>query len=483
MNDDPRRSPLRFLISIALLLLIGGSVWWMFGKTSPQIVKPTSDGHWLEPYIRANSTIDVAAAFHATCDISDPDHDNLLIDLLTAVGPKAICPEPNENLLKILGLENLAKNAPFLEIPEDDPKRSSYDFDDQLKLTTKKPWRDQEAPLIAAWLQRNQSILDRFERNTSSRCAIPWIQVPNNPTVPCLCLLYIRTLANAYTSQSFRAIASGDVKTAVTKARFLRNISFLISANRTLIDRMIATDILNQSLDIAQHLICDPSLDLRTIESWKEKGLSEPPSVVDALNYSERLQSLNIAQTLKDEGDFDSSVVCRIVNDTFDRLVWASSANTNSELKARSSAADQEFQTMLKECKKLKGAVGYARLILGGSHYRRTVKNKTLGMMILAMSIPNIIESANTINLCTARIRMTALAICLQLFCKRTGTWPDSISEMLGHECDSLPVDPFCGQPLHYEKNADGWRIWSVGRDANDDNGKPKSDDCVLNLR
>ena len=64
----------------------------------------------------------------------------------------------------------------------------------------------------------------------------------------------------------------------------------------------------------------------------------------------------------------------------------------------------------------------------------------------------------------------TALAVAQ--FRQQTGKLPDSLDELVPNLLDTLPLDPFDGQPLRYAAASDGCRIYSVGVDGIDQGGR-----------
>jgi hypothetical protein len=64
----------------------------------------------------------------------------------------------------------------------------------------------------------------------------------------------------------------------------------------------------------------------------------------------------------------------------------------------------------------------------------------------------------------------TALAVAQ--FWQQTGKLPDSLDELVPNLLDTLPLDPFDGQPLRYAAASNGCRIYSVGVDGIDQGGR-----------
>ena len=53
-----------------------------------------------------------------------------------------------------------------------------------------------------------------------------------------------------------------------------------------------------------------------------------------------------------------------------------------------------------------------------------------------------------------------------------TGSYPADLTDMKLTHLEELPNDPCSGQPFHYEKRDDGYRLYSVGTNGRDDGGR-----------
>ena len=80
---------------------------------------------------------------------------------------------------------------------------------------------------------------------------------------------------------------------------------------------------------------------------------------------------------------------------------------------------------------------------------------------------------ASDLKVCQVRTEREATRTCLALiiFERRKGQLPAALSDLVRDKIlDSVPIDPFCGEPLHYSREKR--KIWSVSDDGVDDNGE-----------
>ena len=77
-----------------------------------------------------------------------------------------------------------------------------------------------------------------------------------------------------------------------------------------------------------------------------------------------------------------------------------------------------------------------------------------------------------------AQAKVNARAGCLQIvfalkdYKTEHGEYPDSLDQLT----KELPLDPFSGKPFLYRKEADGFIVYSVGKNETDDGGDGKND-------
>lgn len=81
---------------------------------------------------------------------------------------------------------------------------------------------------------------------------------------------------------------------------------------------------------------------------------------------------------------------------------------------------------------------------------------------------------AETRTLAWLRAANTGLAV--ESYRQTLGRLPDKLADLAPIYLNSIPTDPFNGQPLGYRKLAKGYVVYSVGEDGKDDGGDEKKD-------
>jgi hypothetical protein len=70
-----------------------------------------------------------------------------------------------------------------------------------------------------------------------------------------------------------------------------------------------------------------------------------------------------------------------------------------------------------------------------------------------------------------AGIRVARTAIALELHRRETGELPGRLDALVPTHFQTLPVDPFSGAPLVYRVTDDGFIVYSLGLNQQDDGG------------
>lgn len=61
----------------------------------------------------------------------------------------------------------------------------------------------------------------------------------------------------------------------------------------------------------------------------------------------------------------------------------------------------------------------------------------------------------------------------LELHRMAHGSFPAALGELVPALLPAVPIDPWDGQPLRYERTETGYRLWAIGKDRKDDGGEP----------
>lgn len=121
------------------------------------------------------------------------------------------------------------------------------------------------------------------------------------------------------------------------------------------------------------------------------------------------------------------------------------------------------------------------------------VKSKALPKHLLfAMAFPAVSSASRKAGEVQAWLALGAMGCALERHRLQKGGYPESLEALRPEFAASLPLDPFTGENLHYQPDADGkgFRLHSVGLNLRDDGGVPadrktkeQEGDWVLRIR
>ena len=118
------------------------------------------------------------------------------------------------------------------------------------------------------------------------------------------------------------------------------------------------------------------------------------------------------------------------------------------------------------------------KLLLGGPHGRGRWMSQYLNTAVLSRTLRA--AQAEVAH----RIRMDLLqtSIVMERFRRETGSYPQQLAELVPKWSTDLPLDRFTDADLKYKRTTDGYVIYSVGRDLQDNGAAEDSDDVKFQV-
>jgi hypothetical protein len=219
------------------------------------------------------------------------------------------------------------------------------------------------------------------------------------------------------------------------------------------------------------------------------------PTMVDAIDVGERFAAIDAIQSMirgtaegMDDvealgplrrGVLDWNLILRMFNEHFDRVVsileqprFADRARLMQELSAElDDRAEQRREPM--------------DLIIGAILNRRETVSRHIGEILVALLSPSHDMAIVAQTRSLARLDLSRLAFALAACRAESGSYPDTLDTVVPEHLAEMPLDPFVDRPFHYERSAEGFRLYSVGDNMIDDGGRtfdsePRGDDILI---
>lgn len=287
------------------------------------------------------------------------------------------------------------------------------------------------------------------------------------------CVLRFSLRASARLAAGQPQAAVEDIRTSLRLSEMPRGEPFLIS-------QLVRFSCLNLSLQPVWEAQTSHQLDAASLASLQadlgrldptkefrlsldyERALALQMTERMAASTSERRRYLLLLESLAESG-------ISVAPPWFDAYVfavprgwiYASLAETSRTLSSLTDSPMTELPRLLKSRDPLQGSQDSVRLL-----FHRIF----LSPVLSTGKFPDhIAQSARTL----ANLRLAATACALERHFLRTRQYPQNLEQLVPTELETLLLDPVSSQPLRYQReNSNAFRLWSVGPDGRDDDGK-----------
>ena len=424
-------------------------------------------------------------------------------------------PEDDDRVLRA-AMEWLREKLPKREVlttEEDDEDEWPYDFEpsqrtDYHKLDDdealrdertqeltwiyyERPWRADELPFMADWLERNQRAIDLLvEAGERPRWYSPSADMIrgerttllNSPIQP------IGNAARMLAGRALHRIAEGEYAPAWRELKAVYHLGDSTSAGPTLIDQLVACAIAHIAYDRTKHLLDAPQLSAELAREILAdlQQLAPPMDLIRAMDQGDRFFSLEILIDLHRDpsvfsewiyGDtarleilsrtrIDWNIVLEEFNKGQDRLV-AAYALPN---RAKRIAALEKFVA------ETEAKADAARSGFSGGWL--SVRDRSLAMSDLILT--ELFSAAVHLHAAEERLKsnlqLTRVAAALAVYRAEQGAYPKSLAALVPGIIPKLPVDIFNAKPLVYRRTDDGYLLYSLGPNGKDDGGSQDED-------
>jgi hypothetical protein len=175
----------------------------------------------------------------------------------------------------------------------------------------------------------------------------------------------------------------------------------------------------------------------------------------------------------------DWDQLLKSANKWYDRIVEAS---RKADYLERSSEF-KRFDKDLKETAAKNRGAGALLSLLGG----KPAITQTMSDVLISLLIPAVTSVVAAEGRVTMQMQSLELAFVLAAWRSEHDSYPDSLDALAPKYVAKVPIDLFNGQPLKYERIADGYRFYSIGQNKKDDEGRsfddnPRGDDLVVRM-
>lgn len=474
--------------------------------------------------LRPDGYPDYVAALNEQFSHGVTPESNSAVLFWKAIGPATIPQEVREKYFKMLGIPSLPEKGDYFvtsdaHVAAQPARRANSkspagkelgdslekQFREQFWRILERPWSKQEFPVWAEWLAVNEKPLAVLvEASKRPRRYDPLISTPfgDNESAMAIGILLesvqaSRDVARALLARSMLRVQEGEIDEAWQDLLACHRLARLVGQGPSLVEVLVALTIDGMARGGEHRLLEHGKLTPTQIAAMRKDLAALPPmpQVADQLDQSERLFYLDCVTTMAREGPnslsaiigtsfgglaesalnvvgmtVDWDIVLRMGNAWLDRQVEASRKSTHKERKEAFDKIDVDIKKLVQSAKDLKS---FGLSFVTGPH--RAISEQ-VGRMFVGLLLPAVSAAVDAEDRSLMEAQLTDLAFALAAYRADHGSYPAKLADLVPKYVSKVPKDMFNDAELHYQREADGYLLYSVGLNGIDDGGKSHDD-------
>lgn len=432
--------------------------------------------------------------------------NNSLVAILRIIGMQEIAADLRPQAFRKLGIEPFAKDAKhrmslgdYLRSLQPAPEVNAF-WEEQTRALAG-PWRDEEAPHMAKWLDANAAQLEGLKAAIERpRYYAPLLVGKAQEEQMMLAILLPfanqhRDVANTLAMRAYRNLGRGDVEKALADSLLLHRLARHLASQACLIDYLVGdtVDSIANNLDaaIAHHgklsaakakAIAAELTRLPPFPSPIEKLTTERLSTLDTLQAVSRFGAGQLSSVFDIAGGkqdplmqelarnvVDWNAAMKLVNSDYERMVVAAKIPDWKKRRAAWEQAEKERQEA--GTREERDAVDFLAAALDGK-----VRARKLGRSIGRKVLDLLVIDGPAILRCeeksTTRRELVQIAFALAGYRADEGKYPANLSALVPKYLAKLPQDYYSGNDYIFRPTAAGYVLYGVGQDGRDDGAK-----------
>jgi len=481
---------------------------------------------YLTEPLRKDGFVNYVAALNQRSSQGVTPENNAAVLFWKALGPKEIAGQYREKYCRMLGIPPLPEKGDYF-VDHDEyatrPKDGTLSKDakpetasrsktwDQIERATRRPWSRREFPLLAEWLAAQEKPLalvvaaSKRPRWYDPLCA--------DEGTPLVCVLLpgpqnSRYVTSALCARAMLRLGEGRPEEAWQDLLACHRLGRLLGQGPTLVNLLVAIAIEGMACSGDQALLQSTRFSAAQVETMRKDldRLPPMPTIADKVDVAERFTYLDIAAVSARDGrkglleyerntallDFmdskalkgtiaslarysadtplDWDVALRTGNARFDQIVAALRKPTRAARNAAIGKLEEDFRKIMRI------ATDTASLDRAMRGDRRKALSERLGQVLLVLFVPPEVALNDCSDRAAMTFELTRLGFALAAYRADRGTYPARLAELVPKYVGEVPEDIFSGSELHYQPDAKGYVLYSVGVNGKDDGAKTYED-------
>jgi hypothetical protein len=452
--------------------------------------------------LRADGYPDYVAALNQRASRGVTPENNAEVLLCKAIGPNGIDAKLPGGYCSLLNIPALPEKGDYFirsdhwiaqlktkaNTPSDDAEFENRLYEQQRQVM-ERPWSKEDFPAWAEWLVANEKPLALVvEASRRPKCFAPIVS--DNKALweaPLPGVMARRKLARALVARAMFRTKAGKVTEAWDDVLACYRLGHLTARGPTMVEMLVGSVIQGLAWNAGQLIGHQPQATAAQTAAMQAdlERLSPSLDMADKLNSCERFMAIDEVINIAREGPtrlqkilrlngessgmssiltpavlaaVDWNVVLQEVNLGYDRAVNAFREPTAG---ARKAAAQEIKKESDRERATMKEPASWQRN-----------PSRQFGKMIVAQFLPATVACGVCEDRSIMQFELTKLSFVLAAYHKEHGSYPEELADLTPKYIAKVPKDLFNDQELHYRRTSEGFLLYSVGSDGNDDGGK-----------
>jgi type II secretory pathway pseudopilin PulG len=505
-----RRRLLLLLIAAPFIALVVFLIW---PSRSTFTVSPETT-YVTEP-LDQDGRVDYATAINERLGKGVTPDNNAMVLIWKALGPRPEGgPGMSPEYFRWLGIEAPPEQGEYfvdwnkylkeqLKVEDNEERRM---LDELQARNGKWPWKREDEPRLAKWLDTNVKplaiVVEATKRPEFFNPLVPGTtNGKSNGMISCLlpAVQKCRALATALTCRAQLRLAEGKIDDAWQDLLACHRLGRLMSHGGTLIEQLVGIAIdavaCNAGLTFLSHAKLSSQQALACLKDLQ--NLPPMASLADKIDTGERMFCLdtimllvrdgidqlnsleNLAATPKKKDPVLARAFSRSinwdpalinVNRFFDRVATAMRIEDRPAREREMAALDNKIKLMKVVADDQAGSVG--KVFMGPKQ-----RGESIGNVLIALLLPAFQKLHQAADRSEQFNRNQQLAFALAAYRADNGKYPAKLDELAPKYLKSVPNDLFSGQPMIYRPTDNGYLLYSIGLNGIDDDGRWLDDD------
>lgn len=473
----------------------------------------------------AKGYIDYAAALNEHWRRGVTPENNANVLFWKALGPHPEGGTMPDEYFKLLGIKPPPEKGDYFipmarfarEQLKRDPGADLKVIKDELSRGAQRPWKEPEHPNLAAWIKANEKPLAlaiEASKRTHYYSPLTPKRTKEGPApllgAPLPTAQKCREFAHMLTARAMLRIDAGRFDDAWQDLLACHRIGRLVARGATLIELLvgIAIDAIADSADV---VFLEPAKLKREQINKCLRDLRELPrmsSVADKMDFGDRLSSLEIVMMIDRYGPevlenlsgnapakapspwaklirarVDYEPALRNTNRWYNRIVKSLRVEDRP---TREKQLKQIHADLLELKKKTQESMPGMLELLGAKDSDK-IRGEWIGNILISLMLPAFNRVQSAADRCEQSQNNLYLAFALAAYRRDHGCYPKQLGALAPKYLDKIPVDLFSGKPLVYRPSDDGYLLYSVGVNGQDEQGRsygdqPPGDDLTIRM-